>query len=83
MTFSSAFVGYALIGLDFDVPLRVLLLACLGVALIAMTNLLVSFSLALYMAMKSRKVTFAQWRMLMNALLLRLYQHPPEFSCRR
>lgn len=79
VTFSSAFVGYALIGLDFDVPLRVLLMACLGVALIAMANLLVSFALALYVAMKSRKVTFAQWRMLVKAMLLRLYQHPREF----
>lgn len=79
VTFSSAFIGYAAVALDFHVPLQILLTACLGVALIAMTNLLVSFALALYVAMKSRKVTFAQWRMLLKALLNRLHLQPREF----
>jgi len=42
-------------------------------------NLAVSFGLALYVAMKSRKVSFAQWRLLFVKVLSRLNQHPEEF----
>jgi site-specific recombinase len=54
-------------------------LAAASIILIGTVNLLVSFSLALYVAMKSRKVTFAQWRMLIKQVLIRLNQHPAEF----
>jgi len=40
---------------------------------------MVSFSLALYVAMKSRKVRFNDWRLLLKNLASRLNQHPIEF----
>ena len=79
ITFSSAFVGYAFVGLDFAITWQVVWLAAAGVMLIGTVNLLVSFSLALYVAMKSRKVSFAQWRMLIKQVLVRLNQHPADF----
>ena len=79
ITFSSAFVGFSFVGLDFEVTWQMVLLASLGVLLIGTVNLLVSFSLALYVAMKSRRVSFAQWRALIKAVLSRLNQHPEEF----
>ena len=79
ITFSSAFVGFAAVGLDFMLTWQAAAFAALGVALIGFTNLIVSFGLALYVAMKSRKVRFKQWRMLLRNLGSRLNQHPAEF----
>jgi site-specific recombinase len=53
--------------------------AALGLVLIGFMNLTVSFGLALYVAMKSRKVRFKQWRLLLRNLATRLNQHPGEF----
>ncbi|CAG0953742.1 hypothetical protein MTYP_00339 [Methylophilaceae bacterium] len=79
ITFSSAFVGFSFVGLEFDVTIKMALYAGLAVLLIGTVNLLVSFGLALYVAMKSRKVSFVQWRRLIVALAKRLYRHPREF----
>jgi site-specific recombinase len=79
IAFSSAFVGYASAGLDFAITWQTALYAALGLLLIGMVNLAVSFSLALYVAIKSRKVRFKQWRQLVKVLASRLNQHPCEF----
>ena len=79
ITFSSAFVGFAAVGLDFMLTWQAVAYAVLGLVLIAFVNLAVSFSLALYVAMKSRKVRFKQWRLLLSNLASRLNQHPAEF----
>lgn len=79
IAFSSAFVGFSFVGLEFDITLGVALYAALAVLLIGTVNLLVSFGLALYVAMKSRKVSFVQWRRLAVALAKRLYRNPREF----
>ena len=42
---------------DFQLPLATVLLGCAGVALIGLTNLAVSFSLALWVALRSRKLS--------------------------
>ena len=54
-------------------------MAGLGIVLIGVVNLLVSFSLAIYVAMKSRKLSFAQWRTFFKSLLSRLNQYPAKF----
>ena len=79
IAFSSAFVGFSAVGLDFMLTWQAVAYVALGLALIALVNLAVSFSLALYVAMKSRKVRFKQWRLLMRNLATRLNQHPAEF----
>lgn len=79
IAFSSAFVGFSFVGLDFNISLGIALYAALGVLLIGTMNLLVSFSLALYVAMKSRKVSFVQWRRLGAALIRRVVNNPREF----
>ena len=47
IAFSSANLGYALVGFQFDLPLKAIAWAALGVAAIGFTNLAVSFLLAL------------------------------------
>ncbi|MDO9205130.1 site-specific recombinase [Methylotenera sp.] len=79
ITFSSAFVGFSMVGLDFMLSWQAVLFAALGLVLIGIVNLAVSFGLALYVAMKSRKVRFKQWRLLLGNLATRLNQHPGEF----
>jgi site-specific recombinase len=79
IAFSSAFVGYAAVGLDFMLSWQVAAYIALSLVLIGFINLVVSFSLALYVAMKSRKVRFKQWRLLLGNLATRLNQHPGEF----
>ncbi|MBC7786901.1 MAG: site-specific recombinase [Methylophilaceae bacterium] len=79
ITFSSAFAGFSSVALDFNMSTEMIWLAASGVLLIGIVNLLVSFSLAIYVAMKSRKLSFAQWRTFLKNLLSRLNQHPAEF----
>lgn len=79
IAFSSAFVGFSAVGLDFMLSWQTVAFAVLGLVLIGFVNLAVSFSLALYVAMKSRKVRFKQWRLLLSNLATRLNQHPAEF----
>lgn len=79
IAFSSAFFGFAMVGLDFSPTWSVALLAVLGVVLIGLTNLLVSFSLALSVAMKARRLRFAQWRMLLAAVGRQLLRRPRDF----
>ncbi len=79
ISFSSAYVGFSLVSLDFMITWQVASYAALGLALIAFLNLTVSFGLALYVAMKSRKVRFNEWRFFMKNLGSRLNQHPAEF----
>ena len=79
ISFSSAFVGFASFSLDFMLTWQAAACAALGLALIGLGNLMVSFGLALYVAMKSRKVHFSDWRLLLRNLAGRLNQHPIEF----
>jgi site-specific recombinase len=76
---SSAFVGYAAVVLDFMLSWQVAAYIALSLVLIVFVNLAVSFSLALYVAMKSRKVRFKQWRLLLRNLATRLNQRSGEF----
>jgi len=79
VTFVAAFFGYASAGLDFQLSGYLIWTAILGIFLVATTNLLTSFFLALYVAMKSRKVRYEHWKALSSTLLSRLNQHPDEF----
>lgn len=79
IAFSSAFVGFSVVSLDFMISWQAAAYVALGLALIAFFNLTVSFGLALYVAMKSRKARFNEWRTFMKNLGSRLNQHPAEF----
>ena len=58
IAFSSANLGYALVGFDFALPLRAVLWATLGIAAIGLTNLAVRFALALPTALFARCVAY-------------------------
>jgi site-specific recombinase len=56
VAFSSAQLGYALAGSGFSPAWGLFLMSALGVALIGLTNLLVSFALALWLAFRARQL---------------------------
>ncbi|MBA3581327.1 MAG: site-specific recombinase [Gammaproteobacteria bacterium] len=79
VTFSSAFIAFSFVTLDFNLHPTLLALTLLGVAGIAFINLTVSFSLSLYVALRARQITFAQSRQLINLLGWRFLKNPGEF----
>ena len=79
ITFSSAYLSYAAVSYDYLIPLNVVLWSVAGVLLIGMTNLLVSFTLALWVALRSRKLKGTDALPLLPALARRFWQKPKDF----
>lgn len=79
IAFSSANLGYALTGFEFAMPWKTLAWGALGVALIGLTNLAVSFTLALRTALDARQIRFEHWGPLLRAIARRLRHAPRSF----
>lgn len=79
IAFSSAYVGHAFVGLELALPWYFVLVALAGVALIGITNLTVSFALTLTVAMRARRITFAQGQELFKLIVQRLLRRPQDF----
>ena len=79
ITFSSANFAFALVGLDHQLTWHVWVISLVGIATIGIVNLAVSFSLALFVAMRSRHVSFEQTGELMGLLWKRFITHGREF----
>lgn len=79
ITFSSANFAFALVGLDYQLSWQTWVISLVGIALIGIVNLTVSFALALYVAMRSRNVSFQQSRALLAMLGKRFIQRGREF----
>jgi site-specific recombinase len=79
VTFSTAYVAYSSVGLDFDLGLAELAVALLGVALIAATNLTVSFALALSVAMRARGMRLSGAFRFLGVLGRRFLGSPKSF----
>lgn len=80
IAFSSANLGYALAALKFDAGSSMLAaLSILGLALIGLVNLITSFSLALWVAVRSRGAHFSSIPSLLPLLKQRFLQNPRSF----
>ena len=79
VTFSSVNFAFALVALDFMVSWQLVAISLLGIALIGIVNLAVSFGLALYVAMKARQVRFNRIGELFLMLGERFVSNPREF----
>lgn len=79
VTFSAANFGLAIETLDAGIGWAAIGIACLGIALVGVVNLTVSFSLALMVAMRARRVRFVHARPLMLALVKRFFSAPLDF----
>src|SRR5574343_1716163 len=79
IAFSSANLGYALAGLEFQLGAAQIAWAVFGVLAIGAVNLTISFLLALRTAMRARGVQFAHGGPLLKALGHRRRQQPRSF----
>lgn len=79
ITFSAANFSTALVGLDNQMSWQLALKSILGVLGIGTVNLLVSFGLALWVALRARQVRFKHGFRLLKALGRRFVQAPIEF----
>jgi len=79
VTFSSANFAIGFVGLDQQVDPATIGITFAGIALIGMVNLLVSFGLALWVALRARKVRFRHGLSLLRALGRRLRAAPLDF----
>lgn len=72
VTFSAAYFGFAMVSLNFSPDLATIAASLAGVALIGLVNLSVSFTLALWVALRARGVGFDQLGPLLVILLGRV-----------
>jgi site-specific recombinase len=77
VTISTGFFGFSLASLSFALPWQSWAWCLLGLMGLAFTNLVVSFSLALYVALRSRRIaTINVWPLL--GLTIRYFLHFPS-----
>jgi site-specific recombinase len=79
ITFASGNFGLAFASIGDQLTFNQVLLSIAGIFSIGAMNFLVSFSLAIFVAIKSRKVTFKQSRKLFGILFLRFIKRPHHF----
>lgn len=79
ITFSSATFGVAMTSLKFDVAASLAATIAISIFLMGLINLTVSFSLSLFVAVKSRRIRFSQTPQLIKILGQRLIRRPIEF----
>ncbi|WP_174873998.1 site-specific recombinase [Vogesella oryzae] len=79
ITFSSAYLSYAAVSYDYHVPADMALWAVTGVVLIGVVNLLVSFTLALWVALRARKLKGTDALPLLPAVLRLAIRRPKDF----
>jgi site-specific recombinase len=79
ITFSTAYFGYAMVALEWQVSLRLGVTVALGVLAIGLVNLAVSFGLALSVALRAQGVRFDGRRQLFARLLRRFLRRPQDF----
>ncbi len=79
VTFSAANFATALVALDHNVSWQLALTSVIGFLAIGTVNLLVSFGLALWVALRARRIPFEHGFLLIRALLRRLRKAPVDF----
>jgi site-specific recombinase len=79
VTFSAANFAIGVVGLGHGVDRATVGITALGIGLIGMVNLLVSFGLALWVALRARKTRFYHGIRLLRALGQRLRAAPLDF----
>ncbi|GGY08926.1 recombinase [Massilia dura] len=79
VTFSSANFATAMVALDYKVSWQLVVTSVTGFLAIGAVNLLVSFGLALWVALRARRIPFEHGFLLLRALGRRLRKSPVDF----
>ena len=64
---------------NFSEVLELIIVSFLGVILIGLTNLFVSFTLTIIVALRARRVRFEQWKPLAKLVLTHFLTRPSDF----
>jgi site-specific recombinase len=79
ITISAGNTAIGFYGMDHKVPLAYLSIVLLGVGLIGFLNFLVSFSLAFYVAIKSRGIRLKDYKAFIGILRRYFWKYPKDF----
>jgi site-specific recombinase len=79
ITFSATNFATSIVGLNYQVTWQLVSISVLGILSIGAVNLLVSFSLALMVALRSRQVHFNHRTLLLKTLAKRFWKSPVDF----
>lgn len=79
IAFASANFIQGLININGSPEIGLILVSFLGVLLIGLTNLFVSFSLTIIVALRARRVRFEQWKPLAKLVLTHFLTRPSDF----
>lgn len=79
ITFAAANFAIAIVGLGGNISGHVIVVSILGVLGIGMMNLIVSFSLALFVALRSRQIQSVRRGKILKGLWLRFLKTPADF----
>jgi site-specific recombinase len=79
VAFASANLAFGLQALDFQLPWQTIVISAVGMILIGVVNLVVSFRLALTVALRSRGISASETEGLTARVLRRFRQKPLEF----
>ncbi len=79
VTLASGSVSMSIYTLGFNLPIETFLSVGLGITFIGLMNFSVSFGLALFVAIKSRKVNFIQTKELLNIVYAHFLARPRDF----
>lgn len=79
IAFASANLIQGLLSIGGTPDLGLILISILGVLLIGLTNLFVSFSLTIIVALRARRVRFEQWKPLAKLVLTHFITRPSDF----
>lgn len=79
IAFASANLAQGLFCLPGSLDIGLVVVSFLGVVLIGFTNLMVSFSLTLFVALRARQVKYSQWKPLLRLLVTHFMTRPFDF----
>lgn len=79
IAFASANFTQGLFCLNEPLDLVLVAISFLGVLLIGLTNLLVSFGLTLFVALRARQISYSQWKPLARLLMTHFITRPSDF----
>lgn len=79
IAFASANFSQGLFCLNGSPDFGLVFVSFIGVLMIGLTNLFVSFSLALFVALRARQVKYAQWKPLLRLLVTHFMTRPSDF----
>lgn len=79
ITLSTAMFGAAVASLNFEITLGYAIWIAVSLFIMGLINLGVSFSLSLFVAVRSRRIRFSQTPQLLRLLAKRLREHPADF----